>query len=712
MEIEINSTWEFRDVEGFKDGIYRVLRIEDNISALIMFNLEHTTKIVRPALLQIEHFRMRFKKKKIQKTIYELSPYLLHDEEIIPVKYKSLREERYKKIKELVQDPDLLFDFSTKRKIPEVSIQAIKCGTDNKTIYRLLNLYWRLGQTKNSLLPAYSLSGGKGKIREAVKNSLGTKPVSRTGQFCSHQSYIVKEKDRELFEKALKKYYLKPNGLNLKETYKNLLRQSYQFEILDAYYLDTIPGVPSYRQFINWSKKIFDQHEIVKFRTSETDYLRNKRAVEASITDRTPLPGSCFEIDATVADVHIVSELRRNHVIGRPTIYSIIDRASRMIVGFHVSLYHASWKAARQALVNAFSSKIEYCQQFGIEISEDDWPCSHLPQRLICDNGEMIGLKPQELIVPLTELQIAPPYRPDCKSLVERRFGYLNDKSLHRLLGSSRGGKIIRGSPDPRKSAIYTLREITTLLIRDVIEHNKEIFDDLALTSHLLIENDLTPTPINYWNVHLSNYRHALKKAGVDEINARLLPREEVSMTRSGVLFNEMYYSCQRVRDENLAAIARNHGRFKLEARVNYDDTSYIYVRLKDNEGFTRCDILERSKEFKGMPLAEVYYLQDWLDDKKRKQLITTSSIDNLTHKENLQQSAIKSAKQAPKLKTKSERTKNVKQRRRDEIELIETQAQQELSSPESLKDSSKVEGRSFSNQVTKLPRRKNKGQL
>lgn len=481
---------------------------------------------------------------------------------------------------------------------------------------------------------------------------------------------------------------------------------------MDAYYLDTIPGVPSYRQFINWSKKIFDQHEIVKFRTSETDYLRNKRAVEASITDRTPLPGSCFEIDATVADVHIVSELRRNHVIGRPTIYSIIDRASRMIVGFHVSLYHASWKAARQALANAFSSKIEYCQQFGIEISEDDWPCSHLPQRLICDNGEMIGLKPQELIVPLTELQIAPPYRPDCKSLVERRFGYLNDKSLHRLLGSSRGGKIIRGSPDPRKSAIYTLREITTLLIRDVIEHNKEIFDDLALTSHLLIENDLTPTPINYWNVHLSNYRHALKKAGVDEINARLLPREEVSMTRSGVLFNEMYYSCQRVRDENLAAIARNHGRFKLEARVNYDDTSYIYVRLKDNEGFTRCDILERSKEFKGMPLAEVYYLQDWLDDKKRKQLITTSSIDNLTHKENLQQSAIKSAKQAPKLKTKSERTKNVKQRRRDEIELIETQAQQELSSPESLKDSSKVEGRSFSNQVTTLPRRKNKGQL
>ncbi len=707
VKIEINSTWKFIDVEGLEDGTYRVLKIEDSISSLIVFNLEYTKIIVRPVLLQLEHFYLLFKEKKIKKVSYEQYPYLLNDEDKIPEKYKLIREDRYRKIKNIVQDQSLLFQFATKKKIPAVSNQAKELGTDSKTIYRLLNLYWKLGQTKNALLPAYSLSGGKGKIRENVKNSLGTKLVSRTGQFDSPQSYIVKENDRKLFEKALKKYHLKNNGLNLKETYKNLLRQSYQFEILDAHYLDRIPGVPSYRQFVNWSKKIFNQDEVVKFRTSKSDYLRNKRAVEASITDRTPVPGSCFEIDATVADVHIVSELRRNHVIGLPTIYSIIDRASRMIVGFHVSLYHASWKAARQALVNAFSPKIEYCQKFGIEISEEEWPCSHIPQRLICDNGEMIGLKPQDLVVPLTELQIAPPYRPDCKSLVERRFGYLNDKSLHRLLGSSRGGKIVRGSPDPRKGAIYTLREVTSLLIRDVLEHNKEIFDDLALTSRLLIENDLSPTPINHWNVHLLNHRHALKMASLDEINARLLPREDVSMTRSGILFNEMYYSCQRIREENLAAIARNYGRFKLEARVNYDDTSYLYVRLKDNEGFTRCDILERSKELKGMPLAEVYYLRDWLDEKKRKQLITVSSIDNLSHKENIQKSVFKSVKQTPKLKTKGERTKNVKQRRREEIEWIESKEQQESLPVEQVEDGVKTEDRSYSNQLVKLPRRK-----
>ncbi|MDF4949064.1 transposase [Vibrio parahaemolyticus] len=706
MSIEVNSTWDLKGAEGFKDGVYRVLKIEDSLSALIVFCLEDTKRIVRPVILTLDRFHSLSKQKKLRKTTYKVHPYLLVSEEQVNENHKEIRERRYNKIRGLVEDDDVLFDLATKRKIPEISKQAKERGTDNKTIYRLLNLYWKYGQTPNALLPAYSLSGGKGKIREAVKNSLGTRVVSRTGLFEPPRSYIVKKEDRLAFKKALKKDYLKPNGLNLKETYKNLLRRHYKFEILDSHYLDTIPGIPSYRQFVNWSKKLVDLDQVVRSRTSDTDYLRNKRAVEASITDKTPVPGSCFEIDATVADVHIVSELRRNHVIGRPTIYSIIDRASRMIVGFHVSLYHASWEAARQALVNAFSPKVEYCKQHGIEISQEDWPCLHIPQRLICDNGEMIGLKSQELVVPLTELQIAPPYRPDCKTLVENRFDYINRKSIHRLLGSSRGGKIVRGSPDPRKTAVYTLREVSSILIRDVLDHNKEIFNDLAVSSRLLIENDLAPTPINYWNIHLSSHKHALKTASTDEINARLLPQGQASMTRSGVLFNEMYYSCQRIREENLAAKARNHGRSKLEARINYDDTSHIYVRLKENEGFTRCDILERSKELKGMPLAEVYYLQDWLDDKKRKQPITASSIDNLTHKENLQKSALKSAKEAPKLKTKGERTKNVKQRRRDEVELMEAQIQQESSS-ERLKDSAKVEGRSFSNQVTKLPRRK-----
>jgi len=702
VNIEINSTWMLTNIDGFEDGIYRVLSILDDISTLTLFRLEESRKILRPSLLTISTFQSSIKLKQIKPCEYKCSCHLLVDEAQIPLNRIELRSKRYRQIKALVKDSNFLFEVASSKNVKSVSKQAKKHGTDNKAIYRLLNLYWKNGQTENALLPAFTYSGAKGKVRENVKKSLGTHRPSRTGSFESPKAYIVREEDRIKFKKSLKKYHLKPDGLNLNETYKNLLRTHYKYEILDASYLDLVPGVPSYRQFVNWSKKIFNKDEFTRLRTTETDYLRNKRGVEAAITDKAPVPGSCFEIDATVADVHIVSEFRRNHVIGRPTIYSIIDRASRMIVGFHVSLYHASWDAARQAIVNAFLPKVEYCQKFGVKIKKSDWPCAHIPQRLICDNGEMIGLKSQKLVVPLTELQFAPTYRPDCKAIVENRFDYINKKSIHRLLGSSRGGKIVRGHPDPRKRAIHTLKEVTQILLKDVLEHNREKFKDLALSSRLLIENDLTPSPINFWNIHLSKHKHALKTATEDEINARLLPQAEVSMTRNGVLFNEMYYSCPRIQELNLASIARTHGRFKLEARVNQDDSSFIFVRLKDNEGFIRCEILDRSKELKDMALAEVYYLLDWIDNKERKSPITTSSIETLEDKENIQKKAIKLSKEAPKLKTKAERTQNTRERRAKELEIMES-IEKVGSNPKQAQNSNP---RKYSNKVTKLPRR------
>ncbi|WP_164907503.1 hypothetical protein [Clostridium septicum] len=45
-------------------------------------------------------------------------------------------------------------------------------------------------------------------------------------------------------------------------------------------------------------------------------------------------PGSLYQIDATVADVYLVSEFNRNWIIGRPVLYMVLDSFSRMIVGF------------------------------------------------------------------------------------------------------------------------------------------------------------------------------------------------------------------------------------------------------------------------------------------------------------------------------------------------------------------------------------------
>ena len=150
---------------------------------------------------------------------------------------------------------------------------------------------------------------------------------------------------------------------------------------------------------------------------------------------------------------------------------------------------------------------MSYCKEFGIDIQDSDWPIHHIPLTLMCDNGEMIGLQPQKLVVPLTELQLSPPYRPDFKSFVENRFGLLNKELIHDLLGTTRGGKVVRGDKDPRKDAIYTLKDFTKLLINAVLELNRSKYDRLAESSPLLIKHNLTPNPINFWKINVLNHK-------------------------------------------------------------------------------------------------------------------------------------------------------------------------------------------------------------
>ncbi|HCL8183363.1 TPA: transposase, partial [Escherichia coli] len=307
---------------------------------------------------------------------------------------------------------------------------------------------------------------------------------------------------------------------------------------------------------------------------------------------------------------------------------------------------------------------------FGIEIEESEWPCHHIPQRLLCDRGEFICNKPEELAVPLIgHLSIAPPYRAELKGIVEHRFQILNEKLVHELMGTTKGRHYIRGDRDPRLDATLTLSEVTKLLIDQVLEHNSSIFDGLAGQTPLLVESGLPPTPLNYWNTHLKRHRHALNKADEADIRARLLPVEQVSMTSKGIRLNDdMYYECDRAEFEDWKVIARSNGRWKLEARIDQDNASFIYVRLRPSEGFTRCTLMTRSSSFEERHRADVLYFEDWKKVSKKRSKPTSKSIERHNRRKTITANAREELKKEPALKTKAEKTLGIKERRREAI--------------------------------------------
>ncbi len=201
-----------------------------------------------------------------------------------------------------------------------------------------------------------------------------------------------------------------------------------------------------------------------------------------------------------------------------------------------------------------------------------------------------------------------------------------------------------------------------------MLEHNRSILDGLAYSSPLLIENDLSPTPLNYWKIHLAKHRHELQSANSDEVIARLLPSAEVSMTRSGIYFNGMYYSCSEVDELNLASVARSSGRWRLEARIDENTTNYIYVRLDKNGEFIKCNLLPRSRMLGDKSMYESDFIQDWLDIKKELTPISTTSIDDHKHRQEVTRQAKRRSKNAEKVSFK-DKTSNTRQHRKEELE-------------------------------------------
>ncbi|MEZ9131632.1 DDE-type integrase/transposase/recombinase [Vibrio breoganii] len=670
MQVELNSIWQLKDLDGLNDGLYRVLQLYPQDQIVIVFPLVDSKTLQRPIKVGFEQLNEALRVGKAHLSSYELPYYQLQSEANISASHLAKRNEKYSLIADLISSPRFLLDLVEQPRIKLVSLHAKKHNTYVQNLYRVLNLYWKYGQEKNALLPSYKNSGGRGKSRVAGTKKRGSPVQLSCPSFQAPEGVNTTESDKVLFIRAMKQFGLKGEKVRYSRVYDKMLKEYYSDELIAAEAESRNALIPSYRAFIYWIKKLFPAEKLIRKQTNQGDFDRNKRGLRGAATDHTEVPGSCFELDATVLDVHIVSEFQRNHVLGRPTVYCVVDKESRMIVGLHVSMEYASWRAGRQALINSFTSKKEYCAEFGIEIEEDDWPCNHIPQRLLCDRGEFICKDAEDLAVPLIgHLSIAPPYRAELKGIVEHRFNILNEKLVHELLGTTKGRSYIRSDKDPRLDATFTLREITKLLIDEVLEHNSSIFKDLAKQSALIIESNLPPTPLNYWKVHVEAQRHALSRVDEAHARSRLLPISKVTMTSKGIRLNDqMYYDSSHSDFNDWKVIARNNGSWPLEALIDHDNSSFIYVRLEKESGFTRCNLMRESVNFSHRHQADILFFEDWIKLEKSKAKPTAKSIERYQRRNQVIKSAKEELAQAPSLDSKSERTNGMKARRREAI--------------------------------------------
>jgi transposase InsO family protein len=353
-------------------------------------------------------------------------------------------------------------------------------------------------------------------------------------------------------------------------------------------------------------------------RISEIAYRKDVRALLSTSTVQAIGPGSRYEIDATTADIYLVSDDDHNRVIGRPTLYVLIDVFSRMVAGFYIGFEAPSYQTVINALVNAAVTKEESLKEIG-ETDVNLWPVSGLPEVLLADKGtEFFGQQSQNLLDIFTvHVENASAYRGDSKGIVERFFGTWQDGFKNIVDGIVTPSRLKKaGERDYRVEANVPISEFRRLMIGGILAHNHTKISrsyDRAKD----IPDTLPMTPFSLWNWGIQNRSGALKTVNKQHLIAGLLPRSKATTSTLGLCFKGLYYNIESLTEEG-AFLRKEFGEREKEYAIAYDPLclNMIYIFFNSQNHILLATLHPRSRQFVDMTFDEAKIRQ-----KKQKEI-------------------------------------------------------------------------------------------
>lgn len=634
----INDIISIEEVSGMK-RLERIIWIDDG--NIVCYTIDMEKEGTLPIKRKISDLQQMHAEQLLSFVDNDPYCFIYQDEDQLSEKSKELRDERWECIKDMVLLEPYIYESDKRGSLIRDAI--VKTGKTKRLLYKYLTQYWQRGKVKNALLPDYKNSGGKGKEKIFTGKKNGRK---RKFERSFGEGIIITNEIKRIFEVSVKRFYHTTKKNSLATTY-NLMLQThfvadYRYENgVKKPILHEKDKLPTLRQFKFWYEKTYKAEEKLRKRKGNRKYELENRAVLGTSVGDLYGPGTKYQIDATVADVYLVSSFNRNWIIGRPVIYVVIDVFSRMVVGLYVGLEGPSWFGAMMALANTASDKVSYCKQYGIDITKEEWDCHYLPQTLLADRGELEGYHVERLINAFhMKVENTPPYRADWKGIVEQHFRVINTKVKPFLPGTIDTDVKVRGDRDYRLDATLTLEEFTSIIIKCALHHNNHHWLKKYNQDEMVIEDEVSLIPRELWNWGIKNRSGKLRSYSEDIVKLHLLPTANARATEKGIVFKKMRFSSETALKENWFGEAREKSWL---IPICYDprNMSHIYLPNDDGRSYEVATLLDHQKKYSGKTMEEVEYYfayelfkkQSFEHEELQKNADLTSDIEHIAQK-------------------------------------------------------------------------------
>lgn len=425
---------------------------------------------------------------------------------------------------------------------------------------------------------------------------------------------------------------------------------------------------PTQTQFSRVIEEHLKTKDKIMGRKGYLGYYNDHRPLTGDTLTGTAHPGDIVEIDAWEADISLVRENNPTDVSGRPTLYLMVDRYTRMIVAFYVGFEVNSYQGLSSLFMNMVEDKEELFKRYGFNIERNKIPLpeAFIPNTIVTDNGS--DFKSDAFRDALSDLgiehQIAPPRSGSAKGLVERIFG----EFAHDHKDAFKGAGLIKKEYGSKhhEEATLNIKEYTRLLILAIVKHNFTTMTTYPLHDMDLINKNINLSPISLWNYYtkekMLNPKTIYDK---ESFYFSIMKQIKVSLKREGIVFEGLIYDLGG--DLKLHELQERENTKHLDFRLDPRDVDRLYYL---DEGKLKWCELSKTKAsnspFFGISYSEAKSIKAKIRDKNRAAAESNEDLKATTTL--LTDYLVDEAAQNKKQNTFEENdTKNIREKRKEE---------------------------------------------
>lgn len=593
-----------------------LVKVDLGLDLVFAINVESTPKL--PISLRYNALRIAIDSQRLHVIDMAWDPKVLRAFEQLSPAEQHKAQSRYDVIAPLISDLEAVIRNSHGEGVFKKVIT--ESGHSKQYVYDCFNAFLFYGQRRAAL----ALPMGKNIFRLPKEKREIRVKQGRPNQI-TPKGKVLDEYDYHVFETG-KRLYRTRNGLSIKAVYERLMQKHYfasrvrnsiqqerktneRFKVT----LKPITERPTLSQFAYWLNNEFGGNLPARDRKRKNPIEFNKdlagRVGDAFLNDDGF--GKVFELDETPFDEELVSEfdITRRTKIGKATLYFVIDRFSRYIVGIYITTEAPSYNTVRQALFNAATNKDRFLEQYGFAPGEITWDFFGVCTTLFVDNAEFRNRKSESAVSDLNiDVQFARRGRGDDKPHVEQLFRTFSlfFKGLSKAHQTKSRADI--AAQLARKNAAITLTELYIIAIVYInFYNNHRRIKDYPFAREMLQDSvEPVPAKLCQWG---SKYRpgHIIKYEE-DELYLKLLPGKQVSVHQKGIYFpgTGLWYNSEFTFESGLQhrGDSRNAVIY-FQARFNPNFIDIIFLETEQGLKPATLD-MHRSGAFSGLSFYEV----------------------------------------------------------------------------------------------------------